>query len=266
MPLPAFLALAGKAIGTAFSAKNIGATLSAANAGAQLLTNRAQKKSNLEMYDRQRADALADWNRQNQYNSPEAQMSRFKEAGLNPHLIYGQMTTAQPIKTPDAKAPNYVAPQVEPQEFNILGKQYALETQRLQAENMEKQGELIKAQILKAQSETDWKNINTKFADATFVGRQELLRTKTDLIDNQIYKIQNDMRLIQPKINALIAQTNLSEQKKAESVQQILNMITSNKLLGEKVKTQEYENLMAAKIKSMGIVGQTAASLLRLLK
>lgn len=30
------------------------------------------------------------WNMQNAYNSPEAQMNRFKAAGLNPHLIYGQ--------------------------------------------------------------------------------------------------------------------------------------------------------------------------------
>lgn len=30
------------------------------------------------------------WNMQNAYNSPEAQMQRFRAAGLNPHLIYGQ--------------------------------------------------------------------------------------------------------------------------------------------------------------------------------
>ena len=29
------------------------------------------------------------WNLQNEYNSPSAQMERFKEAGLNPNLIYG---------------------------------------------------------------------------------------------------------------------------------------------------------------------------------
>ncbi|MEM0173651.1 MAG: hypothetical protein QXI16_03995, partial [Sulfolobaceae archaeon] len=29
------------------------------------------------------------WNRQNAYNTPEMQMQRLKEAGLNPNLIYG---------------------------------------------------------------------------------------------------------------------------------------------------------------------------------
>lgn len=42
-----------------------------------------------EMYGRQRADALADWEKENAYNSPAAQMARLKEAGLNPNLIYG---------------------------------------------------------------------------------------------------------------------------------------------------------------------------------
>lgn len=273
MPLPAILALAGKAIGTAFAAKNIGTTIAAANAGAQLLTNRAQKQSNLEMYDRQRADALADWNRQNQYNSPEAQMTRFKEAGLNPHLIYGQMTTAQPIKTPEAKAPNYVAPQANPDDFNILGRQYALETQRLQAENMEKQGELIKAQILKTQSETDWKNVYTDFFKSTDPYRREGMNVSNLLKGSQyrqseerITSIQKERQLIAPKIQNLIASTQLSQQKKAESAQQIINMITAQKLLGQKVITQEQENQFAKKIQAMGIAGQTLSSILRLLK
>ena len=273
MPLPAILALAGKAIGTAFAAKNIGTTIAAANAGAQLLTNRAQKKSNLEIYDRQRADALADWNRQNQYNSPKEQMARFKEAGLNPHLIYGQMTTAQPIKTPEAKAPNYVAPQANPDDFNILGRQYALETQRLQAENMEKQGELIKAQILKARSETDWKNVYTDFFKSTDPYRREAMNVSNLLKGSQyrqseerITSIQKERALIYPKINQILAQTQLSHQQRAESIQKVLNMITAERLLGQKIVTQEQENEFMKKIQAMGIVGQTAASLLRLFK
>ena len=30
------------------------------------------------------------WHMNNEYNTPIMQMQRFKEAGLNPHLIYGQ--------------------------------------------------------------------------------------------------------------------------------------------------------------------------------
>nr|AXH75631.1 MAG: DNA pilot protein [Microviridae sp.] len=47
------------------------------------------RKYNQRMYEKQRTDALTDWNMQNQYNSPAAQMERLKAAGLNPNLVYG---------------------------------------------------------------------------------------------------------------------------------------------------------------------------------
>lgn len=50
------------------------------------------------------------WNENNAYNTPAAQMSRFKEAGLNPHLIYGKgtsgnatMSTAARVQPADAR-------------------------------------------------------------------------------------------------------------------------------------------------------------------
>lgn len=53
------------------------------------MSGRRNRKFAREMYWRQREDALADWNMQNEYNSPAAQMARLKEAGLNPALVYG---------------------------------------------------------------------------------------------------------------------------------------------------------------------------------
>lgn len=39
------------------------------------------------------------WNQQNAYDSPEQQMARYKAAGLNPNLIYGQMGNGGGIST-----------------------------------------------------------------------------------------------------------------------------------------------------------------------
>ena len=65
-----------------------------------------QAQYNTQMYERQRADSLADWNMQNQYNSPEAQMRRFKEAGLNPNLIYGQSNMSQAVRSSNIGSAN----------------------------------------------------------------------------------------------------------------------------------------------------------------
>jgi len=77
----------------------------AINAGSQSATNQSQLSYSREMYDKQRADALADWNMQNQYNSPKEQMMRFKEAGLNPNLIYGQGNSGNQSSPASYQAP-----------------------------------------------------------------------------------------------------------------------------------------------------------------
>lgn len=64
-----------------------------ANAWMEGRRNKQQREWALAMYNRQRADALSDWERQNMYNSPSAQMERLKAAGLNPNLVYGSGST-----------------------------------------------------------------------------------------------------------------------------------------------------------------------------
>lgn len=94
MPIPIALAAAG-----------IGAASGLANSIGQANQNKRNRAFTQQMYDRQRSDALLDWNRVNEYNSPQAQMKRFQDAGLNPNLIYGQSNTAQGMATPDLQAP-----------------------------------------------------------------------------------------------------------------------------------------------------------------
>lgn len=63
------------------------------------------RKFTQKMYDQQKSDNLDFWRTQNDYNSPQAQMRRYQEAGLNPNLIYGQGNSgnAQTIQSPDIK-------------------------------------------------------------------------------------------------------------------------------------------------------------------
>lgn len=67
----------------------------------QSILNKNQQKFAVGMYNAQRRDSIADWNMQNEYNSPTSQMARLKAAGLNPHLVYGSgaTTTAPPVRS-----------------------------------------------------------------------------------------------------------------------------------------------------------------------
>jgi len=143
------------------------------NTASTLLTNRAQKNLALQMYNMQRADALADWNRQNQYNSPAAQMQRYKEAGLSPHLIYGQTNVAPPVRSSSADTPRLQAPQMD---ANLPQMAIQLAAQQQSIKNMEAQEKLIQAQTTKAQSETDWRNYTTGYLKNVEPWRMELLQ------------------------------------------------------------------------------------------
>lgn len=48
---------------------------------------------------------MQSWNAQNAYNTPAAQMERFKEAGLNPNLMYSQGSSGQASDYPKYQAP-----------------------------------------------------------------------------------------------------------------------------------------------------------------
>jgi len=102
MPIPALLAAALPAIGSA-----VASTLPT------LFTNKQQQNAAQKSYDMQRRDALSDWKMNNEYNSPQAQMQRFKDAGLNPNLIYGQTNTAQPVRSTNYDTPKLEVPTPE---------------------------------------------------------------------------------------------------------------------------------------------------------
>ncbi|AXH74884.1 MAG: DNA pilot protein [Microviridae sp.] len=53
-----------------------------------------QNKSNRQLAEYQYSKDLEMWNRGNEYNAPQAQMSRLKSAGLNPNLVYGSGAVA----------------------------------------------------------------------------------------------------------------------------------------------------------------------------
>lgn len=56
--------------------------------------NQANRDWNLNLARLQNGWNIDQWNRENAYNSPSAQMARYKAAGLNPDLIYGQQNLA----------------------------------------------------------------------------------------------------------------------------------------------------------------------------
>lgn len=61
----------------------------AVGAAGSIVSDALSNRANRELSREIRAWSLDQWHRQNSYNHPSQQMARLQEAGLNPHLIYG---------------------------------------------------------------------------------------------------------------------------------------------------------------------------------
>lgn len=179
--------------------------------------NKKTREWNEYMYGKQRQDALADWNMQNAYNSPEQQMQRLKEAGLNPNLVYGNgadATVGGPPRATNAEAwrpetPNFSgigeaakAGIAAYQDFTLQNEQ--VKNMQAQRQNMELDAALKTMQtasigIKNSQDQLDLAK-NKELYDTSIAEAQERLRGMT---------ITNDVRLTQEARDAAMHAPNL---------------------------------------------------------
>lgn len=74
--------------------------------GAGLIGSYLQYKYNKRLMKRQNQYNIDMWKMQADYNSPQSQMQRFQDAGLNPNLIYGQGSNGNMSSAPEQGVPN----------------------------------------------------------------------------------------------------------------------------------------------------------------
>lgn len=119
----------------------LGAGIDAATGLIGQLINRGHEKKmqreafahNREMAEYAYSKDLEMWDRQNQYNTPEAQMQRLTEAGLNPNMVYGSGTVAGNTsgQMPKYNAPTRGAVRLTPLEIpQVLGAFMSLKQQQ----------------------------------------------------------------------------------------------------------------------------------------
>lgn len=159
MPIAAPIVAAGISAGTSIF-----------NAISQGSMNRKSRKWNEKMYGLQRQHALEDYATQNRYNTPAAQMQRYKDAGLNPHLIYGQSNEGGTVRSTDSKSWNPRAPEVDA--APVLDAYYNAKLKPAQVDliNAQKESTLLEAvlkqaQALKTNADTDNVRSQTRKTD-----------------------------------------------------------------------------------------------------
>lgn len=228
----------------------------AANAIAQGRTNKRTREWNEKMYARQRADALMDWNMQNEYNSPEAQMARLKAAGLNPNLVYGNgaVNTGATVRSSSVESWKPEAPQ-----FNIqdtvgagLSAYYDIQLRGAQVdaihtgiENTKKDIELKTVQMLKMFTDVDRTKIKTEQEKLNLFKAEETLGIYLDKQKEELRRLRTgtDVMISTDSRNWTKAQQEIKEsamriikmrQDNAKTAQETKNLQVMERILGSR--------------------------------
>lgn len=246
--------------------------------GSGLLGTGIQAISTAIQNKKARKWALQDWNRQNEYNHPSAQMARLREAGLNPNLIYGSGTQAATGMASRGANPA----QFQPQSFEIgsgisqavsggLGAYYDTQVKEAQIDNLRQQNTLIINQAAlaaqkslesitnieqkKAQSEsTRWLTERSKGMYGTQLQvLEENLRNlssstalKTQQKDYLIAKNVRESSYLDSQLKSMALSRNVDRQRILNMIaeyvktgQQTVNLMADNRLIQEKANTEE---------------------------
>lgn len=179
------------------------------------------------------------WNLNNLYNTPSSQMQRLREAGLNPNLAYGDLSSsAASLQTGGSSAeagglPHLSAPNIS---FD------AAATQKLLAET-----ENIKQNTKKQEAETDIFASDAKFRDA--LNQSNIDTNSSVIILNRSSANLNDQEatLIKPRLANLNAQSDLFIQTSEESKSRVqsINEDVISKKLDNLFKSETFEARVA---------------------
>lgn len=199
------------------------------NAAATGKMNRQSRLHSLRMYERQLRD-------QREYNSPEATMQRYKDAGLNPHLIYGtgasteKVPTMQPAQF-DTSNPGDSITQAAAggikayQDTRQMQSSLALDAQDLV--NKKKQEAVLNAQALKIMTDIDKTTLDTQFKRDAYDYNLDLIVSKAEGADlenelkaqkfdlNEAMNARSEKELLLKTAELAMKMANSEEQRKA---------------------------------------------------
>lgn len=213
-------------------------------------TNKDQRKWMEGMYDRQRQDALADWQMQADYNSPAAQMKRLKDANLNPNLVYGNGVEATMGAAPRASSTgsyNPTAPQIDANTPFMAA--YDIKMKDAQIDNLQvakavaQQDVLLKA----AQTQSTLQDAHTKDFDLKM--KNDLKSINVDMAQKALDKARADTDSAWSQAGILQNQHQISDATIKENIDKTkaeaakaLNEADASKWMETRVM-QEIDNL-----------------------
>lgn len=223
---------------------------------AQERENEKNRQYNLMLAKQQNQWNLEQWNRENAYNDPSAQMARLKNAGLNPDLMYengasGLMSASSPEMTSGAPS--------SPVDMSPLGSKMTIGDMYQSIQQAMLNDEVInktKEEGRKTGFEADSASVEALYKAAREQQELAIGDTTIRLNKNLASESKSRMDKLRVEVDNIAEQTNLIVQERHKILASIENLDadTANKKLEGYLRTQEFELLVketTAKIKNL---------------
>lgn len=195
---------------------------------AQKEENQRNREYNLYLARLQNQWNLDQWQRENDYNSPTAQMARYRKAGLNPNLIYGQQNTAasSPTLTSGASsAPQDMGPIGQKRNFGqAMQEMLNLEMQKAQIDAIKAGTENTKANTEKTSEEIKSLTIDNMFKAAREQSALDYQGVQIRLGKSALKLNEKQMEVMQANIEKVAAEISSIEQSNKESLARIAKL------------------------------------------
>lgn len=213
------------------------------NLGSTVLTNKANRKFAREQYDTQRRDTLADYHMQNDYNSPANQMKRFKEAGLNPNLIYKQTNEGGTVRSTNLELPKAQAPTFDLSGIgSSLSSYMDTELKQAQVDNLKAANNVAIQDAALRAAQVAATGVQTKRSQFELNLAEELRLTSLETAKQQLSNLKSDQYV---RLSENERQAALNAQSLKEGAERILNLRL------QRAKTEEERNEIRARINSI---------------
>lgn len=207
------------------------------------LGQKRQNKHNLQLAKDARQHDVNMWNMQNQYNTPAMQMQRLKEAGLNPHLMYGQGNTGNastPQKAPVPEVGNELSSLAQMSLAPAISMYQDWRVKNAQIENLNANADATRQNA----TLTALRQLTQKFTN------KKLYEEMPFWYDNameQSYKLKGQTE--EQRFRAKTAQRMFNEALPA----QIQQVMLRNNLLEQQTRSHQLENQFNQELKPYGI-------------
>lgn len=148
--------------------------------------------------------AVENWNRETSYNDPKAQMQRLKDAGLNPHLVYGSGSVG--LESPGIAAPT--APSA-PMQSTAPGNFGAAVSDAINTLVGVSQADNLDSSTKKNLTDAAGKEIENEFSRRTLDDRVSSVGLSNKWTKEQISNMQQQTWNLHQQCDMLVAQMNL---------------------------------------------------------